>query len=469
MQMNKNIIFTALVAGSLGTGLGRFTIPLKSEKLTGLEKSTEHNEPRSSRSNNSSYNPSSKRTFSDANSAKIKLFHNVGGSDFEKLALLALESKDELNRGAFLHVLFSEWARKEPMGALAFAQEHNRTDLVYEGLRQLGEVDAQGAFQWISENVKNVTAHGHLASAVFRGLVAVDPELAVSEAENFASGPQRDQLLFMTVDEWAKHDIQAVFSWLETKTLSPLISGIHEQVIGRYIDESPQEASQLIDSMPDGESKANYASRAIFQLAKEDIQSAISWTESMEGDTRNFALMGLVEQWAAGEDGMQALDYITDNVSSSNRDEIMTMAAMKLSQNNPEGLKQSLSSMSENDQLIAAKQLAQVYSVAMPEKSDEWLASLADGPVRDAAIKSSLNAYRNSDISKAFDLSATISNESERVNEVKQVMLEWIPLDQETAVRALEDIRSISRQEKEAMLEQIYQRVEIREYLLPPE
>ena len=48
-------------------------------------------------------------------------------------------------------------------------------------------------------------------------------------------------------------------------------------------------------------------------------------------------------------------------------------------------------------------------------------------------------------------------------------MLEWIPLDQETAVEKLQASSFISDQEKETMLEQIYQRVEIREHLLPPE
>ena len=290
--------------------------------------------------------------------------------------------------------------------------------------------------------------------------------MAVSQAENFKNGPQRDRLLFMTIDEWSKHDIESVFDWLEEKEVSPLISGIHEQVIGRYIDDSPQKASHLIANMPDGEGKANYASRLAFQLAGKDIQSALSWTQSMDGASRDFALMGLVEQWAAGEDGIQALEYVT-NTNEANRDELVTMAAMKLSQNDPEGLEKSLATMSESDQMIAAGHLAQVYSIAMPEKSDEWLASLETGPVRDIAIENALNAYRRTNISKAFELSESISDDSTRVREIQQVMLEWVPINPQAAVKELQASSSIPEQEKEAMLEQIYSRVEIKEHLLP--
>ena len=143
------------------------------------------------------------------------------------------------------------------------------------------------------------------------------------------------------------------------------------------------------------------------------------------------------------------------------------MAAMKLSQNDPEGLEKSLATMSESDQMIAAGHLAQVYSIAMPEKSDEWLASLETGPVRDIAIENALNAYRRTNISKAFELSESISDDSTRVREIQQVMLEWVPINPQAAVKELQASSSIPEQEKEAMLEQIYSRVEIKEHLLP--
>jgi|GEM_PF-6809193 len=461
MKLNRNIILAIVFSGVVGTILGRFTAPSKS-----LTSSLERNRGKEEQAHKSSQTRSI-LAGSDANNLKANLFKNISPSEFEDLAIAALESKDEVNSNALLHVIFSEWAKNDPEQALLFAGEHNRTDLLYEGLKEFGKVDADTALKWIAENIKDVTAHGEFTAAVFRGLVAVDPALAVSQAENFQNGPQRDRLLFMTIDEWSKHDIESVFDWLEEREVTPLISGIHEQVIGRYIDASPQKASELIANMPDGEGKANYASRLAFQLASEDIQSALSWTESMEGSAKNFALMGLVEQWASGEGGIQALDYVTNSASGGNRDELMNMAAMKLSQSDPEGLEKSLANMNENDQLIAASHLAQVYSIAMPDKSDEWLASLEAGPVRDIAIESSLNAYRHTNISKAFELSESISDDSTRAREIQQVMLEWIPINQRAAVEELQASSSISEREKEEMLEQIYNRVEIREHLLP--
>ena len=72
------------------------------------------------------------------------------------------------------------------------------------------------------------------------------------------------------------------------------------------------------------------------------------------------------------------------------------MVAMKLSQSDPAELEKRLPSLSEKEkELLAAVQLAQVYSSSVPEKAAEWLSTLEEGPVRDVALTSALNSFRH--------------------------------------------------------------------------
>ena len=89
----------------------------------------------------------------------------------------------------------------------------------------------------------------------------------------------------------------------------------------------------------------------------------------------------------------------------------------KLSQSHPEQLSEALPSLNENHQVEVASQLAQVYSVNNPELAIRWLDSLENGTVRDAALKSSLNSFREYDIGQAFKLSETFTNEALRFTE----------------------------------------------------
>ena len=145
------------------------------------------------------------------------------------------------------------------------------------------------------------------------------------------------------------------------------------------------------------------------------------------------------------------------------------MVAMKLSQSDPTELEKRLPSLSEKEkELLAAVQLAQVYSSSVPEKAAEWLSTLDEGPVRDVALTSALNSFRHTDINQAFSLAETFSDDQTRAQEIHKVMHEWMRSDQAAAEQALQSTTTISEDRKEIMLDVIYRKIKPRnEYLVP--
>lgn len=407
---------------------------------------------------------------SDGEPAFSSVLRGLSHDDFESLAISALDSGNDIDGSAFLEVLITAWAQKDPEGALAFASKNDRPGLMFLALRELGAVDSEAALSWIKGNVKDLTAHGHLMVGVFQGVAKLNPEEAIQRIGDLSPGPQRDQILSVTIDEWAKNDIDSVFSWLEKAEYSQQTPYLYDQAVNRYIMSSPIDASALVSDMENGVEKSNFASNVAYQLAQLDPEHAVKWANSLSGEQKEFALNGLLENWAGKKEGAgEALDFILNNKDESNYEELFTKVTMKLSQSDPTELEQRLPSLSENEKELAAVQLAQVYSANVPEKAAQWLDTLDEGPVRDAALTSALNSFRNTDITRAFTLAETFSNAHTRTQEIQKVMHEWLGSDQAAAEKALQATSTISEDQKRIMLESLYRRVKPRNKLILPE
>ena len=456
-------ILAPTVAVVIGFAIGR----VSSSSTTEKESTKSH---RGSRlENQGSYKPRSVLRTSGGEPVYFSVFDRLSGGDYESLANSAFHSGNDIDGSIFLEALISAWAQKEPYAALAFAKESNSPSLLFLSLGGLGTVDPDAALSWIKDNVKDVTTHGHLMTAVFQGAAKRDPQGAIQRIGDLSSGPQRDKILSVVVDEWAKNDIDAVFSWLETAEFSQQTPYLYDQVVNRYIISSPAKASALVVDMENGVEKSNFASNVAFQLAELDPKQAVNWVSKLSGEQKEFALSGLLENWAGKQEGgVGALDFLLNNKEESNYEDLFSKVTMQLSQSNPATLEQRLPDFSEKEKELAAVQLAQVYSANVPEKAAQWLDTLEQGPVRDAALTSALNSFRHSNINQAFSLAETFSDEHTRSQEMQKVMTEWMSSNQAAAEQALQDTTAISDSQKEIMLKRLHRTIQPRnEYILP--
>ena len=419
-------------------------------------------------SSSPSRSQSSARTKQTGKSNSSNFLSALSPSDLEQELRANAELPLPQQNNALATLLISEWAQRDPLAALAFAQETERNDWVYESLLVYGRDSPDQALQWIEEQVRDYGLKGHFMGAVFRGLVRDDPQAALAKIDELESGGQRNQLLYLTVSEWGQQDIESVFDWMESQSSSPFLAGLYGQVMGQYIEQAPAEASSLISMMEKGADKSNFASQAAFQYATQNPQDALAWVETLEGEAKNFGLMGLMESWAAGPEALAAINFAKAQPTDSGSPELFTMAAMKLSQHDPGTLARELPNFTEDQQTIAAGQLAQVYSARSPEKVKDWITSLDPGAVRDQATRIALNTLRHSDTGTAFELAQTFDDEILRRGELQELLLEWVPTDPEGAVAALNSSTVLSEASKAQLRDFIARQApNAREYLLP--
>lgn len=445
----------------IGAIVGRTTAPDAGKNQAQLSNTDSHGQTtigRQARNTN----------ISSSATSRTSIFKSFNTREFQTLSKEALASSDDVENDALLLVLVSEWAKKDPQAALAFANETpNRSDLVFEALNQLAQQNPDEALDWISQNATDSSQRQYLLRAAYRGMATVDPEGAVAQIEQMSAGSQRDQLLSLTLNEWAKQDINAAFDWIELAEATPQLKHIYNEVMGRYIDQDPEQAATVISAMNSGDNKLSFASQIATKLAEKDVNYALDWLQTLDGNEKKYALLGVVDRWAAGPNGEEALDYVLQNSTDPNHKELFSMVAMKLARKNPDKLVDSFDNMSESEQMIAAQQLASVYSINDPERGMEWIESLATGAVRDEALKSTLSSYMYSNVSQAFELSETISNSSLRTKQMREVLATWFPVNQAAAEQALYASSVLTTEEKQALLNQIQANFKTDDYVLP--
>ena len=369
-------------------------------------------------------------------STTSSLIGRASPDDLKQLIFTELAKSRFKQNEKLVEYTFSEWCLKDPQGALAFAQEQKRSDWIEQCLESYGRYDPDAAITWIEQNTRNLHRKRALVAAVYQGLAKENPAEAISRAEQLPIGTQRNEIFHSIVEIWADHDAHEAFDWIETQESSSTLTDIYHSVLGNYISQSPEKALFLIDAMEDTREKEGFVNQAAFEIAEKDLNKALDWANALDGKQRHAALVGAMEQWVKGADALEALNYIYD-LPEDKHNELFSMASTKLAQTDPDALVREFPKMDENQQSVAASQLAQVYANNDPDQVEALLETLESPHVRDAAVRTSLHTFRKSDLRKAFDLSTSISGRLARRDEVIRTLVQWAPIDHRVAMDAL--------------------------------
>lgn len=458
IEFKGHKIVYAIAILALGIGVGRMTSSVANGKDSTQDKLvTEDRQTKRQRS----------QMRGSKSSSRIEIFDAVPVGNFEQMARTAASSLDNVENDSLLRVLISEWAKKDPLGSLAYAQELDRSDLIYESLLQMGQADADGALEWLKLNMEKSGEFQYLTTAVYKGMAKKDPAGTVSLVEQMPTGAQREELLSLVVNEWAQRDVHAVFDWIGTAEASPYFSEIYNRTMGNYIQQSPFQAATLVSAMVECENKITAASQVACKLAEQDIPHALKWLDSLDGDSQKYAQLGILEQWAKSSDGKSALSHVLNNSDDPNYSDTFSKVVSSLANHHPAELEKALTQMNDSEQMEAAPHLASIYSVNSPDQCKTLIESLQPGPVQDAALKSAFQACKHNNTKFAFDLSESITDDSLREKHIYNIMKIWIPSNQAAAEDALHASSALSLDVKERLLEEIYQTVKVNDYVLP--
>lgn len=397
----------------------------------------------------------------------IDLFEQMAPDGFERLANNALLSDDKVQSQALLTLLISEWSNKDPMGALAFAAQQELSSLIYLPLLALGESIPEQALAWLDNYTDDEVLRARLARHVYEGMALVDPEKAIHAVELLPEGRGKDDALVVVLEKWAQQDMTSAFDWLETAPFTTPVRHVYTSLMYQYMDKDPVAAAHVVQQMHTCDLKSEFAARAATEYASKNLSGALQWAEGLDAESKRLAMTGVIDVWASGSDASGALAYVVEIQSDSNKAQLLDVVASSLAYAAPDLLMDSMENMQESEQLIVAKRMAIAMSGADLKRCDDWLQELPQGTLRDTVLEEVLDDYRNSNPSRAFSLSETITQDQNRQQAMERMLSEWILIDQAAAEQALNQSSALSSLQKQEVLGRIYKNLPQNDYLLP--
>lgn len=285
-------------------------------------------------------------------------------------AYLAVASSPQSDlRGSERSLVLQAWAERDPLGALAHLQENGAEDWEREtAVSTWATTDPEGAFAWASSSEDAGPVNNWMIGAL-RGMATVDPNLA------------RDYLVQMEPGETRKRGL----------------AGMERYVMQYGFDY----ASGWISSLNDEGLQAQASRRFADELVELDPARAGAWNAAItDTKTRRDVSETVADRWAR-----QDLD----------------------------GAKQWVNSLPPDTQSEAAEGIARHYARQNPAEAANWLASLGDNPDLDGAKRVLIDESFRRDPVTSLDFVANISDNKARDGYYYRYLGTWMKSDAEAA------------------------------------
>ncbi|GAA5132102.1 hypothetical protein JIN84_07640 [Luteolibacter yonseiensis] len=298
------------------------------------------------------------------------------------------------------------------------------------------------------------------SGAVLRGLVSSDPAAAEKYFLELPEAQRSTQTLSQMLAQYSNTNAKKAFEFATSLTNPQEQAAAVRGLFQNWSREDPEAAAEGWKKLPSGQGRLEALDNVAGSWSQSDPEAAKSWADSLTGVEKARALAAVLPALAR------------DNPETASRQ----LAAIIASP--PDGMGQNLASSAGNlagqwadDDPAAASRWAaslpngpsrdeglQAVSRAWSQydavAAAQWLGTLEAGSSRDAAIQPLVNQVRNTDPDTAFSWAASISDENQRINELRQTLKSWRRSDLQAA-RATFDAANLSEKERESLAKEL--------------
>ncbi|MFT4639390.1 MAG: hypothetical protein ACI8T1_002715 [Verrucomicrobiales bacterium] len=205
---------------------------------------------------------------------------------------------------AYDHPLYHNWVERDPLSAAAFAQGSSQNGNV---MRAIGESWSQQDPTAALEWAQSLDSQNHGARAlagVLNGLAHHDPAAAASIVSQTSLGTESNEFVREIAHQWAREDVASALAWTETLSGRDQVKAI-EAVAHTWARQDPQSAADWVQSMsPDSEANRHAIGSVASEWAEVDSLAASEWIGSLP----------------AGATRDMAAERLVDRITTSNPD-----------------------------------------------------------------------------------------------------------------------------------------------------
>lgn len=329
--------------------------------------------------------------------------------------------------------------------------------------------DPTAAITWVNNNLTG-GRHDSVFASVVRQLIQTDPVSVSNYVLSLPGGPERDNDIVKLAGTLSGESASTAADWLQSlpsDTSPKIFNQAMQNVFLSWMKSDPAGAaaylgSQSPDSILGAALTANsYAgSTPLSQSgssavgtngqirvtplavmiadawAASDGQSALTWAEALpEGDARSQAIFTAVRGLAATDPGA-AWNYAKD----TNNANMLNGVISTWSQADPAQAAAALATLSpESYGQGPIASIATNWSQQDPKAALQWINTLPADSLRDGALSIYLGEQVLNNPSAAYALALTINADAVRLQQVRNVAMQWSKVDMPAAIAAVQN------------------------------
>lgn len=373
--------------------------------------------------------------------------HNTHDREAFKTSL----SNDETPYMSIFRIM--QLAEQDPLEALLVAEETQHEDLYGLILEIAGKMQFSNVISWL-EQQKSTEQYESLLDGYLRGLASVNPQQALSDVELLAVEPMKSSIIMSIVDSWANTDAIAAFEWLKQQTETQSTLKMYLNTMYYYIEQSPNEAANLISSLPLNESTNYLITSMVYQLVEKNTQDAVDWLDTIAVEQRASGIY-IVSRKMAETDPEAALVFLNNQKQAYDlNQDYFNSAVAEIASVEPNMMLARIDNYEANvqrDIIINAS-----YALAEHSEVDflQVINSLSDDN-KDIAFRQRSAQLSQTDPQQAFNVAERINDTTIRLESIAGTVNVWSGFDKRAALTAIDNSTLLTASQKAEISSQI--------------
>lgn len=251
--------------------------------------------------------------------AWLNFVNSIDPSEFESVVASFRGLGMTESRMTEYAMLLSAWGKKDPMQALAYAQENTGNRFARNTiLSTWAAYDPAGAIQWAEQNHEAKEGEGNpWMIGIIQGLASTDPARASQLLAEMPFSEERGEALGALLPSILAQGPDAAKSWAEGITDDALKQGAIARVAEAMAAKDPAGTADWLSRNP-GEAADRSMDNVISAWMDTDKDSAVAYYQGLPaGDIRTNALRGVANSMAM-DDPRAAADFLDANAADAN-------------------------------------------------------------------------------------------------------------------------------------------------------
>ncbi|WP_350978806.1 hypothetical protein [Shewanella sp. AC34-MNA-CIBAN-0136] len=389
--------------------------------------------------------------FVSAGQANLTSVNDVTQNTHDREAFKASLGNDETPYMSIFRIM--QLAEQDPLEALLVAEETQHEDLYGLILEIAGKMQFSNVISWL-EQQKSTEQYESLLDGYLRGLASVNPQQALSDVELLAVEPMKSSIIMSIVDSWANTDAIAAFEWLKLQTETQSTLKMYLNTMYYYIEQSPNEAANLISSLPLNESTNYLITSMVYQLVEKNTQDAVDWLDTIAVEQRASGIY-IVSRKMAETDPEAALVFLNNQKQAYDlNQDYFNSALAEIASVEPNMMLARIDNYEANVQ----RDIIINASYALAENSEvdflQVINSLSDDN-KDIAFRQRSAQLSQTDPQQAFNVAERINDATTRLESIASTVNVWSGFDKRAAMTAIDNSTLLTASQKAEISSQI--------------